>query len=234
MARHVPEFALVTGAFLGVTLFVVGAAFTPNLALSVTFAGAVLYGFVGYAVVTDDDPTGVLPPWPVLVGGAVLGLGGFAAVLVTRGVPPIPRAFRALVLALGFALPAAAYYVHFVPDSTPVPPAWAAVLAPVLGVVLAVAGLVAGATLPAAAAGLLVALAGALYANARAYRPSRARTRLAVGGGVVVGAAAGAAGVAAGAPPGDALVVALAVVLGPAVYYALTAEMRWEDTPETR
>jgi hypothetical protein len=233
MSRRVPEFALVTGAFLALTLFVAGVAFTPELALSTIVAGAVLYGFAAYAVLTDDDPTTVLPPWLVLVVGAVLGVAGFAAVLVTRATPLSPRVFLALLLALGFALPAAAYYVHFTRASL-LPPAPTATAGVALGALLALVGLLGGAALYAAAAGTLVALAATLYANARGHRPTRARKRLAVLGGVGFGLAAAGGGVAAGVPLADALVVAVAATLAPALYYALTTDLRRRARRGTR
>jgi hypothetical protein len=73
MSRRVPEFALVTGGFLALTVLGVGVAFTGDLVRSALTAVVVGYPFGLYAVSHSEDPTEVLPPRFVLPAAAVAG-----------------------------------------------------------------------------------------------------------------------------------------------------------------
>jgi hypothetical protein len=223
MARRVPEFALVTGSVLGGSLLLAGLLFTNDPALTVVLAGAVVYGFVAYAVVHDGNPTNVLPPRVVLGAGTLVGLAA-AGVVAAYGATPLPaRGFLAVVVGLGFLLPTAAYRVSYgaATGPSPVRTATGCVLG---GVGLVVGGLIAGATLYAAVAGLLVALAGLLYARSRGVSPSHRTRRRWAAVGVGLAVAILGLGVATAVPVAQALPVAAVLALGPAAYHALASD----------
>jgi len=91
-------------------MFATALVFSGSLYQAV-LAGAVLcYPFAAYAVVHDDEPTTVLFPQPILIGGAIAGL----LVLLDVGRVGTPRAIMyGASLALLVFLPAAAYSVVY-------------------------------------------------------------------------------------------------------------------------
>lgn len=223
MSRRVPEFALVTGGFLALSLLFAGLLFTDDATLTVLLAGTVGYPLAAYAVVHAEDPTDVLPPTAVLVAGLVVGVAAAAVVGVTARVPLPARAFFALFAGLAFALPGLAYRVRYGPETGPAPaPVAAGSLA--VGGTLLLAGLFARAPLYAAAAGLLVGLAGGLFAYARGYRPTHRTRQRSLVAGAGFGGVLVAVGLATGVPLSQGVTVAVAATLGPAVYHALTSD----------
>lgn len=222
MSRRVPEFALVVGVTLAGSLLLAGLLFTDDPALTVVLAGATLYGFLAYAVTHSPDPTDVLVPRAVLALGAIAGVAA-AGVVALYGETAAPaRLFQAILVGLGFALPAAGYRVSYGGPGGP-PPGPTAIVALVSGLAVLVAGLLVGAALYAAVSGLLIGLAGALYARARGLSLTHRTRRRSTVAGVTIAVALVGLGVATAVPVAQALPVAAVVALGPAVYHALAS-----------
>jgi hypothetical protein len=221
MSRRVPEFALVTGVFLGLAAFVSGVVLTGDVVATCLVAAAVSYPFVGFAIVRDDDPTTVLPPRVVLAFGCLFGAFVLAAALWETPTPQtaLSGAFVGLLL----AVPPGAYAVHFGADVNPFTPRQTVLAGLVAATLFLSAGLLADAAFYGAADGLLVGLSAAVYGTVRGvYFTVRAR-RAAVAVGVLVGVGLLALGVSRGEPLGDWVVVAMVVTFAPSLFYALTA-----------
>jgi hypothetical protein len=222
MSRRVPEFALVVGVTLAGSLLLAGLLFTDDPALTVVLAGTTLYGFLAYAVTHSADPTDVLVPRIVFPLGVIAGVAAAGTVAVYGATPAPARPFQAIVVGLGFALPAAGYRVSYGGPGGP-PPGPTAVAGLATGLAVVVAGLLVGAALYAAVAGLLLGLAGTLYARARGLSPSHRTRRRSTAAGVAIAVALVGLGVATAVPVAQALPVAAVVALGPAVYHALAS-----------
>jgi hypothetical protein len=223
VTRRVPEFALVVGVFLAASVLLAGLLFADDATLTVLLAAAVGYPSVAYAVVHADDPTDVLPPRAVLVVGVLLAATGALVVGLTARVALPGRAFLALLVGLVLGLPAAAYRVRYGTATGPAPGVVAAgAILGGTGVLLA--GLLVRAPVYATAAGLVVGLAGGLYASARGYRASHRARRRSLLAGLGVGTLLVGVGVATGVPLASALAVGVAATLGPAVYHALASD----------
>lgn len=230
MDRAVPEFALVVGAVLGLAVLAAGVLFTDDLPVTVLVAALVAYPFVAYAVHESDDPTGVLPPrvtlgLAALAGLAVLGDATYDALAAGAS----PRAVGAAavggaLLALGVVLPAVAYQVAYGRRLNPLDPRETAGLAAAGGLALLLGGLAVGAAVAGAVAGVLLFVAGGLYATRRGVRVDRRTRRGVVLAGAAVGVAVVATGVLRWWALDDALVVGIAAILGPSVLYGLTVE----------
>lgn len=221
MDRHAPALALVAGAVLGGAAAAFSLAVTGDVARSVLLGALLSYPFTAYAVYHDDDPTTVLPPTAVLALGCLLGAATALDVAVGGGAS---RAVDGLFLGLLLALPAAAYAAHYGVRGPSLPPRSVAVASTLAGAALAVGGGLAGAPATGAGSGLLVGLAGALYARSRGVGLDRRARRLAVAAGLALGGALVVVGAALGGPLGPWIAVAVAVVLGPGIYHALSVE----------
>lgn len=220
MSRYVPEFALLTGLVLSLTVLVAGLLFTGDVLRSVLAFAVLCYPFVGFAVLRSEDPTTVLHPTAVLAVGALVGVVVWVAALwADRSLGSV---LFGLFLALLAVLPAAAYRVHF-GSRPPVDPRRAGVVATLLAVCCLALALVADETLFGVADALLLGVGAGLYADHQGVRPTPRTRRLLVAGGAVVGVGVVVAGVALGPRGlGDWTVVGIAAVLGPSVYVALT------------
>jgi hypothetical protein len=226
MSRRVPELALLTGLFLGLSLFIAGVLFTGNVPLTTLSAVVVCYPFAGYAVHHSPDPTEVLPPRVVAVAGVLVGsVAGLWALVDVEPVNLLPVGLIAGFVALVVALPTLAYAVVYGERPLPIPAPVALVAGTVAAVGFLVAGLLANAVLLASVNAMLAFLAGALYASSRGFDPVRRFGRGVVLAGALLGTALVAGGVLVG-PPEPWIVEGVAVSLTTTVYYVAVVEMR--------
>ncbi|KAB1197444.1 MULTISPECIES: hypothetical protein [Haloferax] len=217
MAERVPEFALLIGVFLGLSATVSAAVLTGTLFRPLLFGVVACYPFAAFGIVRSDDPSAALPPRYVLGVGVALGVVTLAAALLER---PSVGLVPALLAATLVALPPAAYATHFGADVNPLSPAQTLVAAAAVGAVfLAFAPLVGSLS---AVLGLVVGLSGALYANARGFRPTHRQQRLGIVAGAVLGIAVAWFGLAMRLPLGPTTTAAAALVLAPSLFVALT------------
>ncbi|WP_318567361.1 hypothetical protein [Salinigranum marinum] len=228
--RHVPEFALVTGAFLSLSALVAGVVLTGDVVRSLLTAVVILYPFTAYAVTHSDDPTGVLPPRVTSVTAAVVGvvLAGSALVAALPGrlTADLPYA---LVLGATVVLPPAAYHVRYGERAdrvNPLSPIGTVAATTVVAVAVLGYGLLVGGAVFAAATALLTFLAGAVYARGSGARLSVRTRRRFVAGGAVTGVGVALVGLVRGSTPEAWLLVGLCVVAAPTLFYALTAPER--------
>lgn len=221
MSRRVPEFALVTGLFLGLSTLVSGVVLTGEVLTTSLLSALVSYPFVAYAVGADEDPTTVVPPRVVLALGAFFGVSSLTVSLLDGPTPE--NALFGLFVGLLLAVPPAAYAVYFEADVNPLSPRATVFAGVALGIALLVAGLLVGAASYGAADALLVGLSAAVYGAARGVRFAARTKRAAVAVGGGLGVAVVAAGVGRGGPLGEWIAVAMALTLAPSVYYALTS-----------
>ncbi|ESP88633.1 hypothetical protein K933_07958 [Candidatus Halobonum tyrrellensis G22] len=218
-----PELALVTGVFLAVSLGGFALWATRDVSRSLLAAVVLLYPFALYAVRYDDDPTTVLPPRAVGAAGALAAAAVVADTLVRATDAPLAAALRGLFFGLVVALPPVAYAARY--GARAAPGRARAVLAgsALGGGGLVFAGAVAGSVF-GPAAGLLVALAGALYAHEHGVRTDRTTKLAGVAAGLLLAAVALVAGLSAAESPLAYVLAAVALVLAPGTYYALTVE----------
>jgi hypothetical protein len=228
--RHVPEFALVTGAFLSLSFLVAAVALTGDIVRSLLTAVVICYPFAAYAITHSDDPTGVLPPRITSVSAVVVGcvLAGSALVAASPGslASELPYA---LLLGAGVVLPPAAYHARYGSREerlNPLSPVATVVAASVVAVAVLAYGLLVGGTVFAAATALLSVLAGGVYARARGARLSVRTRRRFVAGGAVAGVGVALAGLTRGSARASWVLVGLCVVAAPTLFYALTAPER--------
>jgi len=219
MTTRAPELALIVGLVLGGTMFATALVFSGSLYQAV-LAGAVLcYPFAAYAVVHDDEPTTVLFPQPILIGGAIAGL----LVLLDVGRVGTPRAIMyGASLALLVFLPAAAYSVAH--GTAPVSADVGFVSTLVLGVTLLwVNPLVGGSPYGAIGGGLLL-LSGILYAHHTGpiFTPTT-RKQLVIGG-MLLGGSLLVAGFVLASVLATWVASAIAAIVAPAVGYAITID----------
>ena len=221
MNRYAPELALIAGGLLGVVFggFVL---VSVGEFYSAVVVGAVFgYPFAAYAVRTDDEPTTVLPPRPVVVIGGLLA-GGILVDVVRLSSPTASALLFGLPFALGVFLPLAAYGVRYGSPPAWLPPRRVEWGCTVLAAGLLAAGIGVGAGVSGSVSALLVYVAGGVFA-ARPLpgRRSQQRPRLVAGllaaGGLVT------AGVATGGPLDPWVTAALAAAFGPLLVVALTA-----------
>ncbi|ELZ83867.1 hypothetical protein C5C07_01725 [Haloferax sp. Atlit-4N] len=217
MAERVPEFALLIGVFLGLSATVSAAVLSGTLFRPLLFGAVVCYPFAAFGVLRSDDPSEALPPRVVLGLGAAIGLlTATTAVLERATVEPLDGVFAAVVV----TLPPVAYAVRFGADVNPLSPVQSLVccavvgaaflaLAPRLGTVSALLGFVLG-------------LSGALYADARGFRPTHRQQRVGIAAGALVGVSVAGAGVAMRLPLGPTTAAAAALALTPSLFVALT------------
>jgi hypothetical protein len=227
--RHVPEFALVTGAFLALSFLVAGLVLTGDVVRTLLTAVVILYPFVAYAVTHSSDPTTVLPPRATSAAAVVVGVVLAGAVLVAalpdRLATELPYA---LLLGALVVLPPAAYHVRYGSRAerlNPVSPVGTAAVAAAAAALVLAYGLLVGGTVFAAATALLSALAGAVYARVRGARLTVRTRRRAVAGGAVTGVGVVCVGLLT-ADPASWILVGVCVVAAPALFYALTAPER--------
>jgi hypothetical protein len=226
MSRRVPELALLTGVFLGLSLFLAGVLFTGNVPLTTLSAVVVCYPFAGYAVHHSPDPTEVLPPRLVAVAGVLVGsVAGLWALVGVEAVNLLPVGLIAGFVVLVVALPPLAYAVMYGAEPLPIPAPVALAVGTLAGVGFLVAGLLADAPVLGSINATVTFLAGALYAGTRGLDPVRRFGRGVVFAGALLGTALVAGGVVVG-PPEPWIVEGVAVSLATTVYYVAVVEMR--------
>jgi hypothetical protein len=226
MSRRVPELALLTGVFLGLSLFVWGVLFTGDVPLTTLSAVVVCYPFAGYAVYHSPDPTTVLPPRIVAAAGVLVGsVAGLWALVGVAAVDLLPTGLLAGFVALVVALPTLAYAVIYGAEPLPVPGAVTLAGGTLAGIGFLVAGLVAGEAFLGSLNAVLTFLAGALYASSRGFDPVQRFGRGIVLVGALLGSALVAGGVVVG-PPEPWIVEGVAVSLATTLYYVAVVEMR--------
>jgi len=222
MSRRVPEFAVLTGVFLGVSVLVSGAVLGWGLHATVVVGAAVSYPFVAFGIVRDDDPAATLPPrWLLGAGGAVAAAGG-VGVLVDDPTPS--GVVSAALVALVLGAPPAAYATRFGADLNPVAPRTTVLAGAAVGLGLLISGLATGRVLVGVAAAGLAGLGAALYGTERGVDVDARTERLVVAGGGVVGLGVVGVGVARGGALGEWLLAGIAAAVVPSLYAALTRE----------
>ncbi|WP_435184783.1 hypothetical protein [Halobellus sp. EA9] len=222
MSRRVPEFAVVTGVFLGLSALVSGVALGWSLYATVVVTAGVSYPFVAFGVLRDDDPAATIRPRPVLALGFAVAAAGAVGVLLDD---PTPRgALFALSVAALLAAPPAGYATRYGADVNPLSPTATVFAGGTVGTALVVAGLAIGAPYVGTAVGIAAGLGAALYGTARGVAFAARTKRRAAAGGALLGLGIVAAGVARGGPLADWLLVGTAIALVPSLYAALTRE----------
>jgi hypothetical protein len=220
MSRRVPEFAVLTGVFLGVSALVSGVVLGWGLYATVVVGAAVSYPFVAFGVVRDDDPAATIPPRWLLVVGAVVATAGGLGVLVDDPTPG--GVLSAALVALVLGAPAAAYATRFGAGVNPAAPRLTVLTGAVVGVLLLAAGLATGRVLVGVTAGGLAGLGAALYGAERGVDVDTRTRRLVVASGGLLGVGIVGIGVVRGGALGEWLVAGIAIVVLPSVYVALT------------
>jgi hypothetical protein len=228
--RHVPEFALVTGAFLSLSFLVAGLVLTGDVVRTLLTSVVLLYPFAAYAVTHSPDPTTVLPPRLTSVGAVAVGVVLAGAVLVdtdpARLASEVPYA---LFLGALVVLPPAAYHVT-AGDSddrlNPLSPAQTVLAATVVAAALLAYGLLVGGVRFAAATALASFLAGSLYARALGEELAPHTRRRFVAGGALVGVLVVFVGLFRGEALESWVLVGLCLAAAPTFFYALTAPER--------
>ncbi|RLM56398.1 hypothetical protein DVK02_07735 [Halobellus sp. Atlit-31R] len=222
MSRRVPEFAVVTGVFLGISALVSGILLGWGLYATVVVGAVVAYPFVGFGIVRDDDPAATIKPQWLLAGGGVVAAAGALGVLLDN---PTPRGVLVSVLvAAALGAPAAGYATRYGAGVNPLPPRTTVFVGAVAGAALLAAGVAVGTPFVGAGAGVAAGLGAALYGTARGVTFDRRTKQVAAAGGGVLGIAIVAVGVVRGGPLGEWLLVGTATALVPSLYTALTAE----------
>ena len=222
MNRRAPELALVTGLLLAIPLAGFALWATGDVSRSLLTGVALLYPFVVYAVYHDEEPTVVLPPGIVAIGGSLLGAVLVADVVVAADAGRrATAALRGVFLGLLVAAPAWAYALGYGRAARRSDGRLSLVAGAVAGGALLVAGLLVGT--PFGAAGALVLwLIGALAARTAGFRATEDARLGAVGTGVVLGVALLFVTLVAGRTTAPAVLSAVALALAPALYYGLT------------
>jgi hypothetical protein len=224
MSRRVPEFAVLTGVFLGVSVLVSGAVLGWGLYATVVVGAAVSYPFVAFGIVRDDDPAATIPPRWLLAAGAVVAAAGGLGVLIDDPTPG--GVLSAALVAVVLGAPAAAYATRFGADLNPVTPRTTVLAGTVTGVLLLVAGLAVERVLVGVAAGGLTGLGAALYGTERGVALDARTERLVVAAGGIVGVGVVGVGVIRGGSLGEWLLAGMAFAVIPSLYAALTRERR--------
>ncbi len=228
--RHVPEFGLVTGAFLSLSFLIVGLVLTGDVVRTLLTSVIILYPFAAYAVTHSPDPTTVLPPRLTSSLAVLVGIVLAGAVLVDAGPPRVATELPyALFLGALVVLPPAAYHVA-VGDAAdrlnPLTPPQTVLAATAVSVGLLVYGLLVGGVRFAAATALTSFLAGSLYARARGERLTPRTRRRFVAGGALCGVFVVLVGLLRGTAMESWLIVGLCLAAAPTFFYALTAPER--------
>jgi hypothetical protein len=228
--RHVPEFALVTGAFLSLSFLVAGLVLTGDVVRTLLTSVVILYPFTAYAITHSSDPTDVLPPRLTSAGAGIVGVVLAGAVLVDAAPSQLTTELPyALFLGAFVVLPPAAYHVLVGEASdrlNPLTPVQTLLVTATVAVGLFAYGLLVGGTRFAAATALAAFLAGSLYARARGARLSPRTRRQFVAGGAVVGVLVVLVGLLRGTATESWLLVGLCLAAAPTFFYALTAPER--------
>lgn len=229
MSRRVPEFAVLTGVFLGVSALVSGAVLGWGLYATVVVGAVGAYPFVAFGIVRDDDPAATIPPRWLLAAGAVVAVAGGLGVLVDDPTPG--GVLSAALVALVLGAPAAAYATRFGAGVNPAAPRLTVLTGAVVGVLLLAAGLATGRVLVGVAAGGLAGLGAALYGAERGVDVDARTRRVVVAAGGLLGVGIVGVGVARGGALGEWLAAGVAIVVVPSVYVALTQEEVKQSRP---
>ena len=222
MSRRVPEFAVVTGVFLGLSVVVTGVTLGWGLYATVVIGALVSYPFVGFGIVRDDDPAATIRPRWLLAAGVVVALGGAFGVLLDDPTPG--GVLRGALVGLVLGAPPASYAARHGADVNPFSPRATVLAGAAVGLALVVLGLLVEQPLVGVAAGAIAALGSALYGTARGvdFDPQTKRRGAAVGG--LLGLGIVGIGVVSGGPLGEWLLVGTGIAIVPSLYAALTLD----------
>ncbi|MFB6252571.1 MAG: hypothetical protein ABEI27_12965 [Halobellus sp.] len=221
MSRRVPEFAVITGVFLGISAVVSGAVLGWGLYATVVVAAIVSYPFVAFGILRDDDPAATLRPRWLLAAGSVVAAGGALGVLLDDATPR--GALFALLVGALLAAPAAGYATRYEADVNPLPARTTVLTGGLLGVGLVGTGVLLEAPYIGTGAGVVLGLGSALYGTARGVAFDARTKRLAAGAGGLFGLGVVAVGVVQGDSLTPWLLVGTAVAVVPSLYVALTS-----------
>ncbi|SFR34408.1 hypothetical protein [Halogeometricum limi] len=220
MTRRVPEFALVTGVFLGLSAVVFGLVLGWGLLATVVLAAVGAYPFVAFGLLRDDDPADVIPPGWVLAVGVVWAALGVVGVLL--GDPTLSGVTLAAFVGLLLALPPTAYAVQFGAGVNPLSGRQTLAAGLVVAASLLLVGLFSARTILGVADAVIVAVATGLYATARGVRLDARTKRYAAAIGGVLGVGLVAVGVLSGGALTDWVLVGMAVAFTPSLYVVLS------------
>jgi hypothetical protein len=221
--RHVPEFALVTGAFLSLSFLVAGLALTGDVVRTLLTSVVILYPFAAYSTTHSADPTTVLPPRLTSLAALVTGVVLAGAVLVDAEPSRLAREVPyALFLGALVVLPAAAYHVSAGDAADRLNP----LTSPQTLLATTLVALLVGGVPFAAATALASVLAGGLYARARGERLTPRTRRRFVAGGAAGGVLVVLVGLLRGTALESWVLVGLCLAAAPTFFYALTAPER--------
>jgi hypothetical protein len=226
--RHVPEFALVTGAFLSLSFLVAGLLLTGDLTRTLLTSVVILYPFAAYAVTHSPDPTGVLPPRVTSLAAVAVGSVLAGSVVVPASGSVATDLPFALFLGACVVAPPAAYHARYGSRGerlNPCPPVVTALVTTAVALFVLGYGLLVGGTLFAAATALLAFVGGTVYARACGARLATRTRRRFVAGGAVAGVGVVLVGLTREASTAW-LLVGLCVAAAPTLFYALTAPER--------
>ncbi|MFB6093163.1 MAG: hypothetical protein ABEK02_09155 [Haloquadratum sp.] len=219
-ARRVPEFAVLTGVFLGTSAAVAALTLGAGLYAAVVACAIVAYPFVAFGVVRDGDPAATLRPrWVLAAGAALAALGAFGALLDD---PTPSGALFAALVALALVAPPAAYATRHGASVVPLAPRTTVFVGAGAGLALVAIGLALGSPLVGVAAGAIAALGAALYGTARGVDVDPRTKRLAAVGGGLLGVAVVGVGVVRGERIPAWLLVGTVTALVPSLYVALS------------
>lgn len=220
MTRRVPEFAVVTGVFLGVSAVVSGLVLGWGLYATVVVGAAVSYPFVAFGILRDDDPAATIPPRGLLAAGTLVAAAGGVGVLLDDPTPGGTLAAALVALVLG--APAAGYATRFGTGLNPVSPRRTLLVGVGIGIALVGAGLAIDRPLVGGAAGAVAGLGAVLYGTARGVDLDAGTERLAVAAGGVVGVSIVGVGLTVDGASGEWLAAGIAVAILPSLYVAVT------------
>ncbi|WP_144905183.1 hypothetical protein [Halobellus captivus] len=222
MSRRVPEFAVLIGVVLGLSVVVTGVTLGWGLYATTVVGALVSYPFVGFGIVRDSDPAATLRPrWLLGLGGAIAAAGALGTLVDD---PTAGGVLRAALVGLALGTPPAGYATRYGAGVNPLTPRATAGVGVAAGLALLAFGLFVGQPLVGVVAGGVCALGAALYATARGVDFDRRTKRLAASVGGLLGVAIVGIGVASGGALGEWLLVGTAVALVPGLYAALTLE----------
>jgi len=218
MNRYAPELALVAGGLLGVSFggFVLVA--LGEFYSAVVVCALLSYPFAAYAIHTDDDPTGVLPPRTVLLAALAVGVGIVADCLRLFG-PTVDSLLFSSGPVLIVVLPVAVYTGRYGELPGGLSPHAVGIAGSLLAGGLLVGSVTRSSSLAAASA-VVVFVAGTVHWVRAA--DSELRVRLWPVGGLVLAAGILGVAVATGGPLDRWMIAAVLVAFGPLLVVLLT------------
>ncbi|SDY00483.1 hypothetical protein [Halobellus clavatus] len=223
MSRRVPEFAVITGVFLGLSVVVSGAVLGWSLYATVVVTAVVSYPFVAFGIIRDDDPAATIRPRWLLAAGSVIAAGGALGVLLDDATPR--GVLFALLVGGLLAAPATGYATRYEANVNPLSARITVVAGGLLGIGLVGTGVLLDAPYVGTGAGVVFGLGSALYGTARGVTFDARTKRLAAGAGGVLGVCVVGFGALQGGSLTPWLLVGTSVAVVPSLYVALTSDV---------